>query len=186
MSWGMTSHVHCIIGKDRYRVALPSDRRHHWRAGHESPVCIALDNTHLYCDYDQCRQQCGCGIPSQPQATSYHCHHVQVGGSLSRVCLASGCFLGHPLVSGGVSLSGSLSQGESSSLGLLIFGTRESMRLDRLRWYLHLVLCIFRKNTNMPSTPHSQIMSEDMLSGLTSVCRGIDINCLCKAETFWW
>jgi hypothetical protein len=30
MSWGMTSRVHCIISKDSYRVALPSDRMHHW------------------------------------------------------------------------------------------------------------------------------------------------------------
>jgi hypothetical protein len=55
----------------------------------------------------------------------------QVGGSLSRICLTSSCFLGHPLVSGGVSLSGSLSRGESSSLSLLIFGTRRSLRLDK-------------------------------------------------------
>jgi hypothetical protein len=34
----------------------------------------------------------------------------------------------------------------------------------------------------MPSTPHSQTTSDDMLSGLTSECRGIDINCLRKAE----
>jgi hypothetical protein len=51
------------------------------------------------------------------------------------------------------------------------------MRLDKLWWYPHWVFCIFRKNTNMPSTPHS---------GLTSMCRGIEINCLCKAEAFWW
>jgi hypothetical protein len=98
---------------------------HRWQAGHESPVCIALDNTHLYCDYDQCYQQCGCEIP---QITGYHHRHVldliQVGGSLSCICLSDGCLLGHPLVSEGVSLSGSLSQGESSNLSLLIFGTR--------------------------------------------------------------
>jgi hypothetical protein len=66
------------MGKGRYRVALPSDRMHHWWVGHESPVCIALDSTHLYCDYDQCHQQCGCEIPSHPKATGYHCCHVRL------------------------------------------------------------------------------------------------------------
>jgi hypothetical protein len=72
----MTSHVHSIISKDRYRVALLSDSMHHWQVGKESPVCITLGNTHLYCNYDQCLQQCAHGIPSHPQAASYHCHHV--------------------------------------------------------------------------------------------------------------
>jgi hypothetical protein len=72
----MTSHVHHIIAKDRYRVALPSDRMHHWQVGHENLVCITLDNTHLNCNHDQCYQQCDCGILSHPQATGYHCHHV--------------------------------------------------------------------------------------------------------------
>jgi hypothetical protein len=78
----------------------------------------------------------------------------QVGGSLSHVCLTSSHFLSHPLFGGGVSLSGSLSWGESSSLSLLMFGTRGSMRLDKPWWYPHWVLCTFRKNRSMPSTPH--------------------------------
>jgi hypothetical protein len=48
----------------------------------------------------------------------------QVGGLPFCVYLTSSHFLGHPLVSGRVSLSGSLFWGESSSLSLLIFGTR--------------------------------------------------------------
>jgi hypothetical protein len=94
MSWGMTSHVHHIVSKDRYRVALPSDGMHHWQTGHESPVCIALDNTHLYCNYDQCCQQCGCRIPSHTQATGYHHHHIYSflnltpGGWLNVLCLS--------------------------------------------------------------------------------------------------
>jgi hypothetical protein len=64
MSWGMTCLVHHIISKDRYRMALPNDRMHHWQFGHKSPVCLALDNSYLY--YDQCCQQCICGIPSYP------------------------------------------------------------------------------------------------------------------------
>jgi hypothetical protein len=70
----------------------------------------------------------------------------QVGGSLSCICLTSSHFLGCPLVSG-VSLSGSQSQGESSSLSLLIFGTRGPMRLDKPQWYPHWMFCTFRKNT---------------------------------------
>jgi hypothetical protein len=57
------------------------------------------------------------------------------------------------------------------------------MRLDKLWWCPHWVFCTFRKNTNMPLTPHGQTTSNDMLSGL---CRGIDLNCLCKTEAFWW
>jgi hypothetical protein len=131
MSWGMTSHVYCIIDNDTYRVALPSDRMHHWQVGHESPECITLDNTHLHCNYDQCCHQYGCGNPSHPQApvtiiAMYISFLIwpQVVGSLSCVCLTSGHFFGCLLVSGGVNLSGSLSRGESSSLSLLIFGTR--------------------------------------------------------------
>jgi hypothetical protein len=55
-----------------------------------------------------------------------------------------------------------------------MFRTKGSMRLDKLRWYPHWVFCTFRKNTNMPSTLDSQTMSNDMLSGLTSMCKGID------------
>jgi hypothetical protein len=55
----------------------------------------------------------------------------QVGGPLFCVYLAGSCFLGHPLVGRGISLSVSLSWGESSSLSLLIFGTGGSMRLDK-------------------------------------------------------
>jgi hypothetical protein len=60
----MTSHVHC---KDRYREALSSDRMHHWQVVHESPVCTMLDNTHLYCSYDQCPQQCAVGFQAIPR-----------------------------------------------------------------------------------------------------------------------
>jgi hypothetical protein len=78
----------------------------------------------------------------------------QVGGSLSRVCLACSHFLGYPLVNGWVSLRSSLSWGESSSLSLLIFRTRGSMRLDKPWWYPHWVFCTFRKNTSIPLTPN--------------------------------
>jgi hypothetical protein len=70
----------------------------------------------------------------------------QVGGSLSCICLGSGHFLGRPLISGGVSLSGSLSWGESSRLNLLIFRIRGSMRLYKPQWYPHWMFCTFRKN----------------------------------------
>jgi hypothetical protein len=55
------------------------------------------------------------------------------GDSLSHICLASGHYLDCPLLGGGVSLSGSLSQGKSFSL-TLIFGTRGSMMLDKPWW----------------------------------------------------
>jgi hypothetical protein len=50
MSLGMISYVHHIISKDRYRVALPSDRINHWWVRHESqyalswttPTCIVI------------------------------------------------------------------------------------------------------------------------------------------------
>jgi hypothetical protein len=112
----------------------------------------------------------------------------QVGGSLSHICLVGSCLLGRPLVGEGISLRGSLFWGKSSSLSLLIFGTRGSMRLDKLWWYPHWVFDIFRKNTNMSLTPHNQTMSDDKLCDLTSMCEGIDIrwNCLHRAEAFWW
>jgi hypothetical protein len=112
----------------------------------------------------------------------------QVGGSLSCISLSAGCLLDHPLVGGGISLSYSLSWGESSTLSLLIFGTSGSMELDKPWWYPHWVFCTFRKNTSMPSIPHRQTMSNGMLSGRTSMCGGIDIrwNCLHRAEAFWW
>jgi hypothetical protein len=40
---------------------------HHWQVVHESPVCTMLDNTHLYCSYDQCPQQCAVGFQAIPR-----------------------------------------------------------------------------------------------------------------------
>jgi hypothetical protein len=60
----MPSYVHCIISKDRYKVAVPTDWMHHWWDGHESPVCITLDNTHLYYSYDQSSSTVAVGFPA--------------------------------------------------------------------------------------------------------------------------
>jgi hypothetical protein len=60
------------------------------------------------------------------------------------------------------------------------------MSFDKLWWYPQWVFYIFRKNTNMPSTPLRQTLSNDMLCGLISMWGGIDINWIHKAEAFWW
>jgi hypothetical protein len=56
-----------IIGKDRYRVALPSDRMHHWQVGHESPVCITLDTPTCIVIMTNAASNVAVGFPAIPK-----------------------------------------------------------------------------------------------------------------------
>jgi hypothetical protein len=175
----MTSYVHCIISKDSYGVAHQMIRCTIGRLGMKvqcaspctTPTCIVI--------MTNAASNVAVGFPAIPKLlvtivimSISFLIRPQVGGCVSHVCLTGGRLLGRPLVSGGISLSSSLSLGESSSLSLLIFGTRGSTRLGKPHG-THTG-CSAGK-TNLPFTPHSQTMGDDMLSGLTSMCKGIDI-----------